>query len=443
MVGDGREYNTVLIYPNKENPDFNFSEMNENQIREIFSAMLISVNGFLSSFERIVNFSVINRDFSSEKNELTQKGTFKRNNILKNFSNTIELMYKKDHASLFYKDKEIKIPNWLIREIGTIKSNIKWDGKKIIIQDKNLSLMFDWNNNELNIGNFYYKIESQIFDFSSFINYPKLWLGNQKLIEFCSSTIFRTKESIIYPEINIEIKKTTFEQNNEASSDHSDSDFQLENLHNAVTLYLSNDISSSVFIDKIISQKNNEWSDVIIDTFMQYLNHPNPLMRLKLLETISPIVSEKFFVNQLRSNFRYLKKLASEEKFIFDVTRLSNTQYLAIIDLLKSMHINIDEIDETDMSFIQEVLSIICEYGKIHPTKFISVRSELIWWQLSHSSKIQSAAQKEYYNLINGFRQWIGPNTSLTIDRETKKNIHGRMLLSLMKMYEINIEHCY
>ena len=29
----------------------------------------------------------------------------------------------------------------------------------IIIQDKNLSLMFDWNNNELNIGNFYYKIE--------------------------------------------------------------------------------------------------------------------------------------------------------------------------------------------------------------------------------------------------------------------------------------------
>ena len=86
------------------------------------------------------------------------------------------------------------------------------------------------------------------------------------------------------------------------------------------------------------------------------------------------------------------------------------------------MHINIDEIDETDMSFIQEVLSIICEYGKIHPTKFISVRSELIWWQLSHSSKkIQSAAQKEYYNLINGFRQWIGPNTSLTIDRETKK----------------------
>ena len=87
--------------------------------------MLISVNGFLSSFERIVNFSVIDRDFSVEKNELTQKGTFKRNNILNNFKSEINIMYKKEYVSLYNEDKEIKIPNWLIREIGTIKSNIK------------------------------------------------------------------------------------------------------------------------------------------------------------------------------------------------------------------------------------------------------------------------------------------------------------------------------
>ena len=50
-----------------------------------------------------------------------------------------------------------------------------------------------------------------------------------------------------------------------------------------------------------------------------------------------------------------------------------------MIDLLKTMHIKIDNADETDMSFIQDILSLICEYGKIHlATKFISVRSELI-----------------------------------------------------------------
>ncbi|MDG1224861.1 MAG: AMP-binding protein, partial [Candidatus Marinimicrobia bacterium] len=128
LVGDGKEYNTVLIYPNKENIDFNLQNMNESQVQNIFSAMLISINGFLSPFERIVNFAIINRDFSNHRNELTQKGTYKRKNILQNFDLEIESMYKKDYVSLYNSDKEIKFPNWLIREIGTIKSNIKWNG---------------------------------------------------------------------------------------------------------------------------------------------------------------------------------------------------------------------------------------------------------------------------------------------------------------------------
>ena len=93
------------------------------------------------------------------------------------------------------------------------------------------------------------------------------------------------------------------------------------------------------------------------------------------------------------------------------------------------MHINIDDIDKTDMSFIQEVLSIICEYGKIHPTKFVSVRSELIWWQLSHSSKNTIRCSKEYYNLINGFSNGLVPILHLPSIEKQKKNIHGLMLL--------------
>ena len=422
LVGDGKEYNTVLIYPNKENSQFQVSEISNTQVNEIFSAMLISVNGFLSSFERIVNFSVIDRDFSVEKNELTQKGTFKRNNILNNFKSEIDLMYKKEYVSLYNEDKEIRIPNWLIREIGTIKSNIKWNGREILINDKKISLPLKWIGDTLNIGNFTYKIESQFFDLDSFINSPKLWLGNQKFIEFCSSTIFRIKESVIYPEINIEINNSIFEQIHDTSSIKSDSDLQLENLHHGVKLYLSSDSSFSQYLNNIISQNNNEWTDVLMETFIQYQKHPDPLFRIKLLETISPLLSDQFFVNQLRSNYRYLKNNSTNEKFVFDVAKLSNIQYLSIIDLLKTMHINIDDADDIDMSFIQEILSIICEFGKNHPTKFVSVRAELIWWQLSNSpTQIGSAAQKEYYNLINGFRQWLGPNTSLTIDRETKE----------------------
>ena len=420
LVGDGKEYNTVLIYPNKDNHEYDIVNMNDVQVREIFSAMLISVNGFLSPFERIVNFSIIKEDFSIKKNELTQKGTFKRKNVLSNYRQAIDQMYKKDYVSLYNEEKEIKFPNWLIREIGTIKSNVKWDGNKILIIDKNLSLPLRWGNKTINIGNFSYNVKGEIFDLESFIKCPKLWLGNQKLVEFCSKTIFRVKDSTPYPEINI--NNYSFKESKNTSHSEFNSDLHLETLHYGATLYLSNNISFSKYLHKIINQKNNEWTDVIIDTFMQYQNHPNPLFRIKLLETISPILSDKLFVDQLRSHFKFLKQNSNSEKFNFDIEHISKKQYTALISLLKTMHASIDTLDRIDMNFIQDVLSIICEYGKRHPTKFISARSELIWWQLSKSpTKILSTAQKEYYNLINGFRIWLGPNTSLTIDRETKK----------------------
>ena len=90
--------------------------------------MLVSVNSFLSPFERIVNFAVIDRDFSIDKGDLTQKGTFNRKNILKKFSDIIEPMYARDYVSLYSGTKEIRFPNWLVREKGTVKTNLRWDG---------------------------------------------------------------------------------------------------------------------------------------------------------------------------------------------------------------------------------------------------------------------------------------------------------------------------
>ena len=57
--------------------------------------MILSVNSFLSPFERIVNYVVINRNFSEEKGELTPKGTFIRKVILENFKDIILPLYEK------------------------------------------------------------------------------------------------------------------------------------------------------------------------------------------------------------------------------------------------------------------------------------------------------------------------------------------------------------
>ena len=107
LVGDGKAYNTVLLYPDKEwvktlehEKDFN--------LQEYYSSLLQSVNSFLASYERIVNFAIIDRNFSTEKGELTPKKTFKRKTILSNFSEYISPMYERDYNFFLYKTNTVK-----------------------------------------------------------------------------------------------------------------------------------------------------------------------------------------------------------------------------------------------------------------------------------------------------------------------------------------------
>ena len=69
-----------------------------------------------------MNYVVINRDFSERNGELTPKGTFKRKKIIKNFDDIIAPLYEKNYTSLRYNNKEIRIPKWVIREIGNLGS---------------------------------------------------------------------------------------------------------------------------------------------------------------------------------------------------------------------------------------------------------------------------------------------------------------------------------
>ena len=91
-----------------------------------------------------MNYAIINRDFLEEKGELTHKGTFVRNQILKNFNKIIDPLYEKNYVSLYHNSNEIRIPNWLTREIGTVKNNIIWNGKILSITDQPKALTLNW-----------------------------------------------------------------------------------------------------------------------------------------------------------------------------------------------------------------------------------------------------------------------------------------------------------
>ncbi|GIS70912.1 MAG: hypothetical protein CM1200mP10_04890 [Candidatus Neomarinimicrobiota bacterium] len=82
LVGDGLEFNTLLIYSEPDSLPMDISNASLVTIREYYSSLVQSVNSFLAPFERVINFAIIKRDFNPD-DELTQKGTYKRKQILK------------------------------------------------------------------------------------------------------------------------------------------------------------------------------------------------------------------------------------------------------------------------------------------------------------------------------------------------------------------------
>ena len=418
LVGDGREFNTVLIFPDKENASIEFDSADDQVIRDLYSSMILSVNSFLSSFERIVNFVIINRDFSAEKGELTPKGSFKRKNILENFSDIIEPLYEKNYVALHAGAKEILIPNWLLREIGVLRSNVRWDGQKISVMGKPDSLILSWVESKIQLGDFTYSIETDILDIGSFIQSPALWLGNFAFTEFFGHVTFRLKEPESYTSIKVD--ESVLVSKLKPVDPFDSYENILQNLHFAIRQYLCHDTSCFKLLTDIVDGKLENWSEVVLDTYLIYQDHPIPQFRLKMIEALTPLMSGDFLVEIIRSAYTYQRGQEPEKEFSFNINRAGDEHYKAFIQYLKGIHSTVRQEDENELAFIQAALLLISDFGIIHPTRFVWARAELVWWQLSDVPKpLFSTAEKAYYALIKGFRNWIGKSSSLTIDRDS------------------------
>ena len=440
LVGDGREFNTVLIYPEFEKSNIKQDSKNLIQVRNLFNSMILSVNSFLSPYERIVNYVIINRDFSKDKGEITPKGTFIRKKILENFKEIISPLYEKNYSSLFFDNKEIRIPNWIIREIGTLKNNLKWDGEKLSINDSSKLLILNWEKNSIRIGDFYYSNKTNILDFNSMIQSPNLWVGNFKFTDFMGSSIFRLKEPLFFNDLSIidikKIKRLNSKQNRHV-------DTTLYDIHIAVGNYLKNDERCFNSLKEIIDTKLGNWSTVIISSLINFKTYHGPVFRKKLIEVIAPLLSGDLFIELLHETYILHSKKDKSKEFSFNIERTNDKHYHSFIKYLKRKKNNINTADFVEQEFIKILLQLIADYGVKHPTRFVWARSELVNWQLTNIPKpIYSTALKAYYSLIKGFRSWIGHSTNITVDRETGEEYSWKEVITFDdNMRQKHIKH--
>ena len=406
LIGDGKEFNTVLIYPDPKNDIIDTANMSSKEIRTYFSSLVFSVNSFLPSYERIVNYAIIPRDFLKGKNEITSKNTYKRKNIIKNFSNIIKPMYEKSYISLIKSNYEIRIPNWLLREKRITRRDIFWDGKQIREYDLKEGLKLHWTKRALIIGDYTYKTSETIIDLEKMLRDPTLWIGNKSLIEFTGEVVFRVISFEQYHSIILDTTKIPFNTANHPliKNLYKSENYNLSLLHKA-SIDLLNKKKQNVYAAlnylKIgLSYPN--YKSIIQEQLLRVQYHPVKDYRIISLEMLIPHISGEMLID--------LFNQSKDHNIInnIDMSVIEDHHLQSVILFLNNLR-SMNKIKELTM---ESLLSFITNLGIKNPKYFSKIRGELtLWANESNNPKYKKIAQRYLNKLNNNFRKWIEQNS--------------------------------
>ncbi|MGE5402447.1 MAG: GNAT family N-acetyltransferase [Ignavibacteriales bacterium] len=185
LVGDGLAYNTLLIVPDLNDAILQ-KAVSKKKLTDYFRPIISSANSELAPYERIVDFTILDRDFEEQRGELTSKGTLRRKVIETSFAQDINRMYRYPNVDFKIDELKIIIPRWVIRDLGITEYDIKCQADGLVNKIKGtfLSIKFNYKNDRIQIGDFEYIISGSQVDLGILIRQPMLWIGNISLINF-------------------------------------------------------------------------------------------------------------------------------------------------------------------------------------------------------------------------------------------------------------------
>ncbi len=184
VVGDNRPYNVLLIVPDKS--DSLFTSCKGDNLREYFHQIVMSANKDVAPYERVVNFALLERDFSAEKGELTPKGSFNRKAIENGFLKLIDSLYQSNVVLIKRGAVSCSVPKWFYRDLGILETDIVFGKDKLV--NKRTKQVLNVRRRKPGswiIGDLVYTLSGDTIDLGLFTRSPKLWTGNPSLISFC------------------------------------------------------------------------------------------------------------------------------------------------------------------------------------------------------------------------------------------------------------------
>lgn len=185
LVGDHRNYNVLLIVPDMDDPVM-AEGAHTDAAREYFHHIVSAANSDLPTHQRVVNFAVLDRDFSLEEGELTPKGSYRRKVIEEHFDEVIAELYRTDSVVLHGGERKVRLPRWLYRDLGILETDVRSlpDGLRDATRGVELRVR-DLGDGTVRIGDLAYEHGPGTVDLGVLARQPMLWVGNAELAAFC------------------------------------------------------------------------------------------------------------------------------------------------------------------------------------------------------------------------------------------------------------------
>ena len=444
LVGDHRPYNVLLIVPDTSDPMY--KTLTGDNLMEYFHQIVMSANADAAPYERVINFTMLDRDFNADIGELTPKGSFNRKAIETHFHDVIETLYISNVVTLKGKSVTIQIPRWFYRDLGILENDILIQDETLYDRRNKRSLDIRRKNEEtVVVGDFRYQTTQETIDLGVFARQPRLWAGNPQLIAFCP-----VKEGWDVPAGNIAInsfvdhfKKCKEEQLTQLKSIR-DPELQKTNqlVLNALFLGFDQAYEAISEIGKIFSQVEPRIAEVIRFRLEALAYHPDEEIRAIAYRTIllrAPDPGQiPYMPSFIESGLSFLN-----EKSIREIASSNFGKHR--LDALKQRlywyrtHLKWPAAKKNRAQF-EDVLKMLYNFAVLHLEFYVSVRAELSRWILHKKDPHLSAVAEEYFNKLAvifedhmekatpkySFAKW---NSKLSFDHgisdEEKKRITG------------------
>ncbi|MFZ4521114.1 MAG: GNAT family N-acetyltransferase [Bacteroidales bacterium] len=404
LVGDNRPYNVLLVVP--DTSDTIFNSLRGDNKEEYFHQIVMAANTDVAPYERVVNYTLLDRDFSAEKGELTPKGSFNRKAIDTNFKLVIESLYQSTVVKIDAGNFVISIPKWFFRDLGILETDILFDGKRLINRRNSTTLIIkELKGKWFQIGHLKYHIDASTIDMGLITRQPRIWIGNPGVIAFCP---VKTGWDLPMKEFSAGAYLPRFKQLAEKQLPQIKSirDQQLSDVNKLIfsAFYLGNEIAYQATdeLGRILIQAEPRLALVIRHRLEALAYHPDEEIRclayrLILLKAPNPedIRNMPSFIESGRSflNEKSIREIASSNfgKHRLDALKQRLYWYRTQLKWPAS---------KKHRQAFGDVLGLLYNFAVQHLEYYVPVRAELSRWILHKEDSYLSKKAENYFYLL-------------------------------------------